>query len=122
MFLTLAVDGPPGDAYRSAFAMFGVYGLVFGGFAGAVLLGAVSDPAGDRHGPTVALTLIGPVCAVGGALVVGSRHVRRDITIVIEDVLERYAEGRAARAVARTPPCRCTTSTSSTARTRCCST
>ncbi len=32
---------------------------------------------------------------MGGALlVVGSRYVRRDITLVIEDVLERYAEGK----------------------------
>ena len=27
-------------------------------------------------------------------LVLGSRYVRRDITLVIEDVLERYAEGK----------------------------
>ena len=32
---------------------------------------------------------------MGGALLaVGSRYVRRDITLVIEDVLERYAEGK----------------------------
>ena len=32
---------------------------------------------------------------VGGLLlVIGSRSVRRDITLVIEDVLERYAEGK----------------------------
>ena len=44
---------------------------------------------------TTALTLIGPVCAVGGVLLlVGSRFVRSDITLVIEDVLERYAEGK----------------------------
>ena len=36
-----------------------------------------------------------PVCLVGGIfLLVGSRYVRRDITLVIEDVLERYAEGK----------------------------
>jgi len=35
------------------------------------------------------------VCAVGGLLLyLGSGFVRRDITLVIEDVLERYAEGR----------------------------
>jgi ABC-type branched-subunit amino acid transport system ATPase component len=44
---------------------------------------------------TTALTFVGPVCALGGALlVVGSRFVRHDITLVIEDVLERYAEGK----------------------------
>jgi ABC-type branched-subunit amino acid transport system ATPase component len=77
------------------FAMFGVYSLVFGGFTGAVLLGAVSDAVGYQHGPTVALTIVGPVCAVGGImLLLGSRYVRRDITLVIEDVLERHAEGQ----------------------------
>ena len=44
---------------------------------------------------TTALTFIGPVCLIGGALLIaGSRYVRRDITLVIEDVLERYAEGK----------------------------
>jgi ABC-type branched-subunit amino acid transport system ATPase component len=71
--------------------LFGVYGLVFGGFAGAIVLGAFADAVGV----TAALTLIGPVCAAGGLLLyVGSRYVRRDITLVIEDVLERYAEGK----------------------------
>jgi ABC-type branched-subunit amino acid transport system ATPase component len=75
--------------------MFGVYSLVFGGFAGSVVLGAVSDSIGGLHGIVVALTLIAPVCVVGGFLLfVGSFHVRRDITLVIEDVIERYAEGR----------------------------
>jgi ABC-type branched-subunit amino acid transport system ATPase component len=77
------------------FAMFGVYSLVFGGFAGSVLVGAVSDAIGGLHGIVVSLTLIFPVCAVGGLLLIlGSRCVRRDITLVIEDVLERYAEGK----------------------------
>ncbi len=94
IFLTLAATAPP-EMRTICFAMFGVYSLVFGGFAGAVVLGAVSDAVGYLHGPTVALTLIGPVCAVGGILLlVGSRYVRRDITLVIEDVLERYAEGQ----------------------------
>jgi ABC-type branched-subunit amino acid transport system ATPase component len=77
------------------FAMFGVYSLVFGGFTGAVILGAISDAVGYRNGPTVALTLIGPVCLIGGVMLfIGSRYVRRDITLVIEDVLERHAEGQ----------------------------
>ena len=68
-----------------------MFALVFGGFTGGILLGAVSSVAGVR----TALVLIGPVCALGGVLlVIGSRHVRRDITLVIEDVLERYSEGR----------------------------
>lgn len=90
IFQTLAATAPP-EMRAICFGMFGVYSLVFGGFAGAVLLGAIADSAGV----TAALTLIGPVCAVGGVLlVIGSRFVRRDITLVIEDVLERYAEGK----------------------------
>src|SRR6202035_4977701 len=94
IFLTLAATAPP-EMRTICFAMFGVYSLVFGGFTGAVLLGAVSDAVGYQHGPTVALTIVGPVCAVGGImLLLGSRYVRRDITLVIEDVLERHAEGQ----------------------------
>ena len=63
------------------------------------------------------------MCALGGVLLfVGSRYVRRDITLVIEDVLERYAEASAPGRRARSRPCRSTTSTSSTAPTRSCST
>jgi hypothetical protein len=32
------------------FAMFGIYSLVFGGFAGSVIIGAISDAIGDLHG------------------------------------------------------------------------
>jgi hypothetical protein len=73
IFLTLAATAPP-EMRTICFAMFGVYSLVFGGFAGGVLLGAVSDAVGYLHGPTVALTLIGPVCAIGGIMLyIGSR-------------------------------------------------
>jgi ABC-type branched-subunit amino acid transport system ATPase component/MFS family permease len=103
IFLTLAATAPP-EMRTICFAMFGVSALIFGGFAGGVLLGAVSDAAGYLHGPTVALTMIGPVCVVGGfMLLIGSRYVRRDITMVIEDVLERYAEGRRRQAEGEVP-------------------
>ncbi len=87
---TVAATAPP--AMRSlTFAMFGVYSLVFGGFAGGVILGAVSD----ARGPRFALTLMGPITIVGGVLlVVGSRYVKGDITLAIEDVLEDYQEQR----------------------------
>jgi ABC-type branched-subunit amino acid transport system ATPase component/sugar phosphate permease len=89
VFQTLAATAPA-EMRTICFAMFGVYSAVFGGFAGGVLLGAISDATNVR----AALTLIGPVCGIGGVLLVlGSRHVRRDITLVIEDVLERHAEG-----------------------------
>ena len=94
IFLTLAATAPP-EMRTICFAMFGVYSLVFGGFAGSVVLGAVSDALGGLHGIVVALTLIAPVCVAGGVLLlIGSRYVRRDITLVIEDVIERFAEGK----------------------------
>jgi ABC-type branched-subunit amino acid transport system ATPase component len=93
IFLTLAATAPP-EMRTICFAMFGVYSLVFGGFAGSVVLGAVSDAVGGLHGIVVALSIIAPVCMVGGLLsIIGSRSVRRDITMVIEDVIERYTEG-----------------------------
>ena len=89
----------PAEMRTLALALFGVYGLVFGGFMGAVVLGAVSGAAGHHDGPRVALTTMGPVCALGGLLLVlGARWVRRDITLVIEDVLERYQETQRRRA------------------------
>jgi ABC-type branched-subunit amino acid transport system ATPase component/sugar phosphate permease len=94
IFLTLAATAPP-EMRTICFAMFGVYSLVFGGFAGSVVLGAVSDAVGGLHGIIVALSIIAPVCLVGGVLsIIGSRSVRRDITLVIEDVIERYGEGK----------------------------
>jgi ABC-type branched-subunit amino acid transport system ATPase component/sugar phosphate permease len=100
IFQTLAATAPP-EMRTICFGLFGVYALVFGGFAGSVLLGAISDAS---HSVTTALTLVGPVSAVGGALlVVGSRFVRRDITLVIEDVLERHAEGKRRQAGGEIP-------------------
>jgi len=94
IFLTLAATAPP-EMRTICFAMFGVYSLVFGGFAGSVMLGAVSDAIGGLHGIIAALTIIAPVCVAGGLLLlIGSRYVRRDITLVIEDVIERHAEGK----------------------------
>ncbi len=94
----------PAEMRTLALALFGVYGLVIGGFAGAVVLGAISGAAGYHDGPRVALTTIGPVCALGGLLLVlGARWVRRDITLVIEDVLERYQEGQRRRSGGEIP-------------------
>ncbi|HVC71099.1 MAG TPA: ATP-binding protein [Acidimicrobiales bacterium] len=94
IFQTLAATAPP-EMRAICFGLFGVYALVFGGFAGGIVLGAISDASNV----TTALTFIGPVCFVGGILLfVGSRFVRRDITLVIEDVLERYAEGKRRKA------------------------
>ena len=91
---TVAATAPP-EMRTLAYGLFGICGLVFGGFAGAVLLGAISDATNAR----VALTLMGPVCAVGGVLLaVGARYVRGDITLVIEGILEHHAEAERRKA------------------------
>jgi ABC-type branched-subunit amino acid transport system ATPase component/sugar phosphate permease len=103
IFMTLAATAPP-EMRTICFAMFGVYSLVFGGFAGSVVLGAVSDAIGGLHGIVVSLTIIAPVCVTGGfLLILGSRSVRRDITLVIEDVIERYTEGKRRQAGGEIP-------------------
>jgi ABC-type branched-subunit amino acid transport system ATPase component/sugar phosphate permease len=97
IYQTVCAISPP-DMRTLALALFGVYGLVFGGFAGAIILGAISGAAGFHDGPRVALTTMAPACALGGfLLILGARYVRRDITLVIEDVLERYQEGKRRR-------------------------
>ena len=103
IFQTVAAT-VPADMRTLGFALFGVYGLVIGGFAGAVVLGAISGASGYADGPRIALTTMAPVCALGGLLLMlGARWVRRDITLVIEDVLERYQEGQRRRAGGEIP-------------------
>ena len=48
IFQTLAATAPP-EMRAICFGMFGVYALVFGGFAGGVLLGAMSDASGPQR-------------------------------------------------------------------------
>ncbi len=70
IFQTLAATAPP-EMRSICFAMFGVYSAVFGGFAGGIILGAISDASNV----TTALTFIGPVCAAGW------RAARRRLTL-----------------------------------------
>jgi ABC-type branched-subunit amino acid transport system ATPase component/sugar phosphate permease len=94
IFMTLAATAPP-EMRTICFALFGVVSLVFGGFAGSVIIGALSDAIGGLHGLVVSLSTIAPVCVIGGfLLILGSFSVKRDITLVIEDVIERYTEGK----------------------------
>ena len=120
IFQTLAATAPP-EMRAICFGMFGVYALVFGGFAGA--------RAARRHQrrarvSTFALTLIGPVCAVG------RRAARRRFALRAPRHHARHRgraralrRGQATRVGRRpSPRCRSTTSTSSTAPSRCSST
>lgn len=72
------------------FAMIGVYIFLLGSFSGAVITGIISDAWGER----VAVSLVAiPASLIGGALIaVGARHIKRDISLVVEELIEERDE------------------------------
>ena len=71
-------------------ALLGIYLFLFGASAGAVLTGLLSDSLGERTALTI-VTL--PATLIGGALVAyGARYVRRDISLVVEELTEEQEE------------------------------
>jgi ABC-type branched-subunit amino acid transport system ATPase component/predicted MFS family arabinose efflux permease len=83
-------------------ALLGIYLFLFGSFFGAVLTGLLSDSVGDRAALTIVVL---PATLVGGALIAyGARYVRRDISLVVEELTEEQEEQqRLAQAGARIP-------------------
>jgi ABC-type branched-subunit amino acid transport system ATPase component len=63
-----------------------------GGFFGGLIAGAISD----AHGERTALAVVAPLAAlVGGALFTyGSRFIKRDISLAVEELLEEQEETR----------------------------
>ena len=83
-------------------AMIGVYLFVFGSFFGAVITGLLSDALGER----VALTLVVlPATLIGGGLIAyGARHIRADISLVVEELTEEQEELERVRTADRETP------------------
>ncbi len=72
------------------FALLGIYIFLLGGFLGGIITGLLSDARGTRFA-LAAVTV--PVCLVAAALAsYGARFVRRDISIVVEEVVEEQEE------------------------------
>ena len=73
-----------------AFALVPVFIFLMGGFFGGIIAGALSDAYGER----TALTVVAPPAALlGGALFVyGSRFLKRDISLAVEELLEEQDE------------------------------
>jgi ABC-type branched-subunit amino acid transport system ATPase component/sugar phosphate permease len=73
-----------------AFALIPVFIFLMGGFFGGILAGALSD----AHGERTALTIIAPIAgSIGGALFIyGSRFLKRDISLAVEELLEEKNE------------------------------
>lgn len=85
-----------------AFALLPVSIFLMGGFFGGLLVGALSD----AHGNRTAMLIVAPAASIiGGALIVyGSRYVRRDISLSVDELLEEQNEAqRLAQADAEPP-------------------
>jgi ABC-type branched-subunit amino acid transport system ATPase component/predicted MFS family arabinose efflux permease len=71
-------------------AMIGIYVFLFGSFFGAVLTGMLSDAYGTR---TALAMIVLPSTLIGGALIaLGARHIRHDMTMVVEELREEQEE------------------------------
>jgi ABC-type branched-subunit amino acid transport system ATPase component/predicted MFS family arabinose efflux permease len=83
-------------------ALVGIYLFMFGAFFGAVLTGLLSDAFGERTALTIVVL---PSALVGGFLIsLGARHVRRDISLVVEELREEQEEHHRMREEGATVP------------------
>lgn len=73
-----------------AFAIVPVFTFLMGGFFGSLIAGALSD----AHGQRTALTIVVPISSIAGGLLFlsGSRFLKRDISLAVEELLEEQAE------------------------------
>ncbi len=73
-----------------AFALVPVFIFLMGGFLGGLLVGQISDAYSER----TAMTVVAPPAAVlAGALIIyGSRFIRADISLAVEELLEEQEE------------------------------
>jgi ABC-type branched-subunit amino acid transport system ATPase component/sugar phosphate permease len=75
-----------------AFAMLPVFVFLMGGFIGGLIAGQISDAFNNR---TAMLVLAPPACLIGGWLILrGSGHIRRDISMAVEELMEEQEEAR----------------------------
>jgi len=71
-------------------AMIGVYIFVFGAFFGSILTGLLADAIGREA--AIAIMVL-PSTLIGGALIAyGARYIRRDISMVVEELREERDE------------------------------
>ena len=84
------VDDHPVPAARRGTAMIGIYVFLFGSFFGSILTGLLSDAYGTR---TALVIVVLPSTLIGGALIaMGARHIRADMSMVVEELREEQAE------------------------------
>lgn len=73
-----------------AFTIIPLFIFLMGGFFGGLIAGALSD----SHGERTALTIVIPPAAIlGGVLIMyGSRFMKRDISLAVEELIEEQEE------------------------------
>jgi ABC-type branched-subunit amino acid transport system ATPase component/predicted MFS family arabinose efflux permease len=73
-----------------AFALLPVFIFLMGGFFGGLVVGQLSDSFGNR----TAMLVVAPAASVlgGGLIVYGSRFLKRDISLAVEEMLEERDE------------------------------
>ena len=75
-----------------AFALLPVFIFLMGGFIGGLIAGQISDAYNNR---TAMLILAPPTAMLGGWLIRrGAVHIRRDVSLAVEELLEEQAEAR----------------------------
>ncbi|HUP74250.1 MAG TPA: ATP-binding protein [Acidimicrobiales bacterium] len=73
-----------------AFAIVPLFIFLMGGFFGGLIAGALSDSFGERTSLTV---VIPPAALAGGLLIMyGSRFMKRDISLAVEELIEEQDE------------------------------
>jgi ABC-type branched-subunit amino acid transport system ATPase component/sugar phosphate permease len=73
-----------------AFAFLPVFIFLMGGFVGGLVVGSLSDTFGNR---TAMLAVAPLACVIGGLLIIyGSRFIRYDISLAVEELLEERDE------------------------------
>ena len=73
-----------------AFAFLPVFIFLMGGFFGGLFVGQLSDSFGNR---TAMWVIAPPAAIIGGLLIVyGSRFIRRDISLAVEEMIEERDE------------------------------
>jgi len=75
-----------------AFALIGFYIFLLGGFFGGLAVAAVADEYGER---TALIAIVPAAALIGGFLVLyGARFMKRDISLVVEELLDEQEEQR----------------------------
>jgi ABC-type branched-subunit amino acid transport system ATPase component/predicted MFS family arabinose efflux permease len=83
------------------FAMVGLYLFVVGSFFGSIITGGLSDTFGERSALAI---VVPPSALVGAALIAfGARSVRRDLSLVVEELREEQEELRRVASGAEVP-------------------